>query len=224
MSADRDSRAQLLARAARCYRSAGQELDACRCLVQAGDFSAAGFIHEQAKRWGEAADCFEHARQWPLAARCFLAAGLPLDAARNHLTAGNPLEAAWVLAHHAHQFERARAALAGFTAQGAEQEIALLLALARCAAPRKGAEAGRLLRQTCARLGELNENHNRVMTWAYALSHEVLDRPDLTMELMTAAWNAGIDTRDRWERWAKQRLGSADGIGLLMAIAEGEAP
>lgn len=217
-------REQLLARAAQCYRSAGLEQDACRCLERAGNFSGAGQIHEQAERWSEAAHCFEQARQWPLAARCFLAAGMPEDGARSQLAAGNHLEAAWAYAHHAHRFEAARAALIGYAATGAEQELALLLAQARCAVPQKGGVAARLLHQVCARLGELAEGsgRKRVIDWAFALGHEVLDRPDLMIELMCAACGANIDIRERWESWARQRLGGTEGMAGLMETEAGE--
>lgn len=212
-----DTRAQLLARAAHCYQSAGQERDACRCLEQAGQFGAAGNLHEQAGRWPEAAQCFRQAKQWPQAAHCFLQAGLPDEAARSQLAAGNPLEAAWILAHHAQQWHAARSALATFTPADAEQQLALLLLQARCAVAERGNQASRLVRQVCTRLGELQvgSNHQRVMTWAYILCHEVLDRPDLTQELLACAWQTGIDTRTRWEHWAQQRLGNTEVLGLL---------
>lgn len=214
---DQSTRQQLLARAARCYRNAGQEQDACRCLESAGDYSAAGLMHEQAARWSEAATCFEQAGQWPLAARCFLAAEQPQEAARCYLAADNPLEAAWVLAHHAHRFDAARAALANFKPQEPEQVLAHMLAMARCAVPAKNGEAGRLLRQVYLRLNELREGagRNRIMNWAFALADEAMDRPDLVMELMATAWNADIDTRNQWESWAKRRLGSTEVITLL---------
>ncbi len=215
-------RKRLLARAARCYRRAGQENDACRCLERAGDFAAAAHIHEHAGRWMQAGQCFEYARLWPLAARCFLNAELPLDAARCQQEADNFLEAAWILAHHARRYSRSRAVLKDFKPEGAGQELAFLLVRARCATARKNGGAGAVVRRVLPRLSELvpGPDRDRVMNWSFILTHAVLDRPDLTNELFAAAWHAGIDVRKRWEGWAEQRLGSSECLAFLEEDAE----
>ncbi|VFN02285.1 MAG: hypothetical protein BECKG1743D_GA0114223_105604 [Candidatus Kentron sp. G] len=148
-------RKQLLARAAHCYRGAGLMDDACRCLERADSYHAAATLHEEAGRWEPAAHCFERIGQWPQAARCYLRAGLPTDSARCHLAGNNPLTGAWILAHHAHRFDCARAALAHVTPEGPWQELALLLAEARCELPRRPRQAERALGRLFVRLREL---------------------------------------------------------------------
>lgn len=214
-------RRQLLARAARCYRDAGRLADACRCFEARGDFATAGRLYEEQPDWPAAARCYEQATQWDAAARCHLAAGMPLDAARCHLAADNPLAAGWLLAHRAHRYAHARSVLARVRCETVDEELALLLARARCAAPKQPAEAGRALRAVLPRLAELHPGAGRdqVMNWAFALASEVLDRPDLTLELLTTAWDAGIDSRSRGEQWARQRLGDCSMLGLLEADA-----
>ena len=217
-------REQLLAQAARCYRDAGCLADACRCFAARRDFATAARLYEELHDWLAAARCYEQATQWDAAARCHLAAGWPLAAVRCHLAAGNPLAAGWLLAHRAHRYAQARSVLARVRGETVEEELALLLARARCIAPKQPAAAGRALRALLPRLAELPAGRgcDQVMNWAFVLASEVLDRPDLTLELLTAAWDAGIDSRTRGEQWARQRLGDCAMLGLLEADAAAE--
>lgn len=194
-------REQLLAQAARCYRDAGCLADACRCFAARRDFATAARLYEELHDWLAAARCYEQATQWDAAARC-------------HLAAGNPLAAGWLLAH---RYTQARSVLARVRGETVDEELALLLARARCVAPKQPAAAGRALRALLPRLAELpaGRGGDQVMNWAFALASEVLDRPDLTLELLTAAWDAGIDSRTRGEQWARQRLGDCAMLGLL---------
>nr|VFK60933.1 MAG: hypothetical protein BECKTUN1418D_GA0071000_11395 [Candidatus Kentron sp. TUN] len=249
---------QLLSRAAHCYREAGLDDDACRCLEGADNYYAAATLHEQAERWESAARCFEKTEQWPRAARCYFLARRPMDSARCHLADDNPLTAAWILAHHAHRFEHARAILTEFTPAGYWQELTLMLAEARCTLPQQPVRAECALHRLFIRLRELgtqpgkvlerdsgsdddlgnadarapqeqhaqatpspnrerNPERDRVMSWAFSLTWRVMDRPDLTMELFVAAWEAGVDTRQRWEDWAGERLGDPSGPEFLWA-------
>lgn len=148
-------REALLRRAVLCYRQAGANDDACRCLEQLGDWSAAAFLHEQARRWLQAARCFEGAAQWPSAARCYQAAHEPEPAARCLIAAGDYLEAGWLLAQEAHRFDRARAVLARVQPHSPADELALALALARCSNRQQRGDAGAVLRQAAAALPRL---------------------------------------------------------------------
>ncbi len=217
MSAEnaRPTRLELLSHAARCYRNARLEGDACRCLENAGKHGEAALLHQAAKRWRQAAGCYERAENWSNAARCHLEDRSPLEAARCLLEAGDPLEAGWVLAHLAHNYERARAMLANLQLESTELQLALTLARGRCALPRKSADAGRAVREVIRRVDQTTPgaDRERVLKWAFTLAHDVMDRPDLTAALFAAVSEADIpDAEKHWERWAERRLGSAEGI------------
>lgn len=134
------SRADLLRRAAHCYRVAGWSEDACRCLEGAGDHAGAARMHEKLGRWTRAARAYEHAAEWSNAARCFLQADQPEEAADCLLKHDEIIEAGWVLAHHAKSYLRARAVVERVSSESPELEQQIELVLARCDAG-AGAEA-----------------------------------------------------------------------------------
>ncbi len=209
------SREELLAHAARCYRSASLDQDACRCYESALMHGQAAILHRTACRWHAAARCFEADKQWESAARCHLENNNPEEAARCFLVADDPLEAAWTLAHHARNYDGARIILADLSFESTERQLALGLARGRCAAPRNAAEAGRAVRRAIQGFPETipGRDRNRVIAWAMTLAHDVLDRPDLVSALFSAMAEVGVeDARTHWERWAQARLGSAEGI------------
>lgn len=208
------AREELLRRAVLCYRRAGADDDACRCLQQLGDFAAAALLHEQAKRWLLAARCFEGAAQWRSAARCYLVAHEPESAACCLIAAEDYLEAGWLLAHEAQRVDRARAVLARVQPQGDEETLALALAVARCHSVRQPGAGGSVLRRVVTALPQLaaGPGRERVVRWALAQA-EVLRRPDLAAQLHAAMLEAGLPQAvEHWETWAQQRLGSAQGI------------
>ncbi len=204
----------LLAKAAHCYRAAGYQDGACRCLEACGDYAAAGSLHEQAQRWTDAARCYERSGHWDAAARCHLANGEPVDTARCLATAGRHLEAGWVFAHEARRFDRARATLARVSPRTPEETLARDLVLARCEAGKEHNDAGYAVVRAAAELGSLGPGPGRdqVVEWALVVT-DVLDRPDLAAQLQAAAVEAGLpESVKRWETWALDRLGSAEGI------------
>ena len=207
---EKPTREELLVHAARCFRNARLDRDACRCLEAAARYNESALIHRQMSRWAEAARCFEGANNWGAASRCHLEDGRPAEAARCLLSAGDPLEAAWVLAHLAHRYDQARAALARFNPEDQVPGQSV-----RCDGPRKPAAAGRAVREVVGRLGEIDPGpgRDRVLEWALALAVDVLDRPDLASALFTAAGAAGVpDIHGRWETWAEDRLGTLEGV------------
>jgi len=209
------TRKELLVHAARCFRNARLDRDACRCLEAAARFGESALIHRQMSRWAEAARCFEEAENWRAAARCHLEDGQPAEAARCLISAGDPLEAGWILAHLAHRYDQARAVLARFSPDEPADGLARDLALGRCDTPRKPAAAGRAVRAVVRRLGDIDPGpgRDRVLEWALVLAVDVLDRPDLALALFTAAAAAGAsDIHGRWEAWAEDRLGTLEGV------------
>ncbi len=209
------TRQELLAHAARCYRNARLTLDACRCLEGAAEYGSAALIYQGIKNWAEAARCFEQDENWRAAARCHMENRRPGRAARCLIAGGEPLEAGWILAHHAHHYEHARAVLVDLQFDSPERSLALALARGRCDAPKNPVTAGRAVREVINRLNETapGPDRDRMLDWAFTLTNQVMDRPDLAGALYAAAVEAGVpEAQQSWERWAGERLGSLEGI------------
>ncbi len=208
---------ELLRKAASCYRAAGADEDACRCLERFEEFSMAAALHEQGQRYSEAARCFERAGAFAAAARCHLAADQPLDAANCLMSAGSTLEAAWVLAHHAHAFARARSVLSRLDTRDTTQQLAAALVLSRCDVRRDPARAAAAIRRVIVELvpaERVGMVEQRSVEWALDIA-ELLDRPDLIAELRSAMHLAHIPfALQDWEAWAMRRLKSSQGIPL----------
>ncbi len=204
----------LLTKAVQCYRAAGHDVDACRCLERLGDYRGAAFLHENARRFSQAAVLYERAELWAAAARCYLQMHAPAQAARCLTEAGDYLEAGWLLAHEAHHFERAQALLTRVEPQSLQDELALALARARCTVVNRRNEAGAIVRRVSTELAQLppGPGRDRIVRWALELI-EVLNRPDLATQLYAAAVAAGLpQALEQWETWAQRRLGTAVGL------------
>lgn len=205
---------ELLGRAARLYRTAGCDDDACRCLERSGDFAAAAALHRQLGRFAAAAACFERAGQPLQAAPAHAAAGNPADAARCYREAGQALEAAWVIAHHLGQPARALATLLEAPPDAAgpaeTRDLRRALVRARCLAATQPDQAARTLRQVAAAFAATATGAQPgLFAWALAVA-ETLDRPDLAARLFAAL----PAEAPGWADWARRRLGTADGIPL----------
>jgi hypothetical protein len=212
------TQAELLARASRCYLAAGWADDACRCLEGLANHQGAARLHEQSRRWEQAAIHYALAQDWQGAARCYLSLGQPDLAGDALIKAGDPVHAAWILAEHAHLFERARTALAGFAAELETQSLEVDLILARCEVGTGVLpEAARRLARAAVRLRELRPgpDRSRVEEWALTVGH-ALRRWDLIALLHAAAVSAGIPGAvARWESWALETLGDVTGIPAI---------
>jgi tetratricopeptide (TPR) repeat protein len=212
------TQAELLSKASRCYLAAGWADEACRCFEVLGNHPAAGRLHEQGRRFELAAFQYELAQDWQGAARCYLSLGQPDRAGDALIKAGDLLHAAWILAEHAHLFERARNVLAGFASEVETQQLAADLVLARCEAGR-GAfpEAARRLARASLRLSELRPapERGRVEDWALAVG-EALARWDLIAQIHAAAVTAGVlGAVARWEAWALKTFNDTTGIPVI---------
>ena len=208
-------RKELLGHAARCFRNAGMDQDACRCLKAAERFSESALIYQHMNQWLFAAQCFEQAKNWQSAAHCYLQNHQPVDAARCFIAANMPLEAGWIMAHHVKNHKKARKILNPLKLKGLEDQLSRDLALGRSWADGKKSEAGRAIRNVIHHLNDLTPGpgRDRVMKWSFILAIDVLDRPDLVSALFNAAMSAQIpDIQQKWETWAETRLKHFEGI------------
>jgi hypothetical protein len=202
--------ATLLNRAARLYRDAGLDDDACRCLERSGDFAAAGLIHRHAGRFAEAAFCFERAGQTLQAARAHESAGSFADAARCYEATECHLEAAWLLAHRLGSPARALAMVAHLPESDRDTALAVALVRARCRAATRPREAAAELRRVIVGLASDRAQafrYHLTFSWALAVA-DSLNRPDLTASL----YAIHPDGTAAWAGWARSRLGTADGV------------
>jgi hypothetical protein len=213
--------AEVLARAVRCYRDAGLDEDACRCLERLEDFPAAAAIHERLGHTLEAAGCFERAGDLPAAARCYQAGGADEDALRCLDAAGRPVDAAWVAAHRLRRPDRALAMLARAAPLGPDDALAADLVRGRCGGARSGEAAAAVHRVLTWLPGQpAGPQRDRLVAWALTLAR-LIDRPDLSAGLFAALVAAGQPgAAERWEDWARRRLGSVDGIPLAAGAAD----
>jgi len=210
-----DRRKELLGHAARCFRNAGMDQDACRCLKAADRFSESALIYQNMSQWGFAAQCFELANNWQSAAYCYLKNHQPAEAARCLIAANVPLEAGWIMAHLVKNNKKAREILIPLKPEGLEDRLCRDLALGRCMSNRKTSDAGRAIRNVIHQLHNLSPGpgRDRVMEWSFILAMDVLDRPDLISSLFTAAVAAQIpDIFQKWDAWAETRLQYCEGI------------
>jgi tetratricopeptide (TPR) repeat protein len=210
-----NTRSDLLAKASRCYLAAGWADDACRLLEDLANHQAAARLYEQSRRWERAAIQYGLAQDWQGAARCYLSLGQPDLAGDALIKAGDLLHAAWILAEHAHLFERARNVLATFAPEVETQRLAVDLVLARCDAG-TGAppEASRRLAYAALGLRELRPgpDRSRVEEWALAVG-DALERWDLIALVHAAAVTAGVPgATTRWESWALKTFNDSTGI------------
>lgn len=206
---------ELLRRAARCYAHDAWAGDACRLLAQLGDDRSAAPYFEQLGQWAQAGASYARSGQWRPAARCWQQAGEPAEAADCLVQGGEPIEGAWLFAHHASQFIRARNLLAQLPDDVEHDPLAVALVAARCdAGVKKVSQAAGCLRTVADRLlaQPSAPSRHRVLDWAFALADE-LRRPDLAATLHAMAFQTDVpDARQRWEEWADGELGETTGI------------
>ncbi|ETR67026.1 MAG: hypothetical protein OMM_05360 [Candidatus Magnetoglobus multicellularis str. Araruama] len=208
-------RKELLGHAARCFRNAGMDQDACRCLKAAHRFSESALIYQNMNQWLFAAQCFEQVNKWESAAYCYLNNHQPMDAARCLIAANESLEAGWIMAHLVKNYKKAREILIPLKPDHLEDRLCRDLALGRCMSDRKKTDAGRSIRNVILHLNDLSPGpgRHRVMKWSFILAMDVLDRPDLISALFNAAKAANIpDIQQKWDTWTETRLKYIKGI------------
>ncbi|MEM7578390.1 MAG: SUMF1/EgtB/PvdO family nonheme iron enzyme [Cyanobacteria bacterium P01_A01_bin.80] len=219
---EKQTRIQLLQKAAQCYEKAGWLADACRVWEQLGEYQQAAKLHEEQSNWEKAAQCYQQAKNWSNAARCYLLCSQPETAANCWLQAGETLQAAWIWADSLKQVYRIKDELKGFIPQSETQVLELELITARCHANnKKPRESALIIRQQLEQLLKLlTPSRRHLYTWSLRIA-TVITRPDLSALIYATAYRAKLpNVCKEWEIWALETLGDATGIPQEEAASE----
>ena len=205
---------QILNQAAMCYAKADWSKDASRLFKQLGNFKSAAVHYENQGLDALAAQCYFSAKEWDNAARCFLTSNQPELAAESLLKAKKRLQAAWLWAHEANTYNKAKAIINKIKDEKPNTVMGKELILARC-------EAGQKEERTASRrIKKILLNNDTSSIAPFILYIEwiktvvsILQRPDLMMETHAAAFRMEIpNARQKWLKWSKEVLGTVEGI------------
>lgn len=209
-------RADLLARAARCYQDAQLYAEAGRCYREAGHQLLAGRAFQEAGDFERAAECFRAGAEFAAAAGLYERLGRPGDAAACWEEAREPLRAGWVLATRTRRFNQAAGLFDRATGADPATRLGRRLGLAVCRA--RGARlTGPLERavEACEReLPAITAGRDRrhVEEWAVEAA-DLLGRHDLAAWVFASSYRAGTPgAAGRWRRWAVATLGDTFGL------------
>lgn len=204
----------LLESAARCYRLARLDQDACRVFLRLSEFDQAARLYAGLGQWLLAADCFARAGQWEQAADAYEQGGNQVAAAEAWLRAGKRIRAAWLFVAEAGQPHRARALLEDHRFRDPGRILGTAVVLACCDAhTHDPGGAGRHLRRVLVRFDTLGFGDATWIVPRACTVAEQIGRIDLVVLFLAAAWRAGHPgAADRWRDEVARLLGDTAGV------------